>query len=506
MERWISLFGYAVMILLAVLLSSNRRRFPWRIVLVGTLMQFALAALMLNTAAGRGSFALLGDLVTSMLDCVDAGSEFVFGKGFREHYFAFRILPTIIFVSALMSILYYLKVMQAVVWGMAWVMQKTMNLSGAESLAAAANVFVGQTEAPLVVRPYVETMTRSELMAVMIGGFASIAGGVLAAYVGMGINAGHLITASVLSAPAGLLIAKILQPETEEPLTRGVVKTEVKIDARNIIEAAAEGASEGLKLALNVAAMLLAFLAIIAVFNLGIGQLGKLFGQTWSLELLLGLAFAPLAWCMGVRWDECRPAGELLGLKMVANEFIAYERLSEWNKTGQPYALSERTQVILAYALCGFSNFGSIGIQIGGIGAMAPSRRGDLASLGLRAMLGGTLACCMTACVAGVLLVEKAPDSESKPPREKVAEVQHGELLANPDIHHVNRQVVTEFRQHLQAAAAGGESTGCGQGQGREFRLAFGHCLEHRHSFRADGHSIRGVLHVAAREELIGFG
>lgn len=413
MERLTSLFGYFVMILLAIAMSSHRRRFPWRIVITGTLLQFSLAVLILKTTPGLVLFDTIGNIITALLNCVDQGSVFVFGEAYKEHFFAFRVLPTIIFVSALMSVLYHLRIMQSVVWAMAWVMQKLMNLSGAESLAAAANVFIGQTEAPLIIRPYVATMTRSELMALMVGGFATISGGVLAAFVSEGIDASHLLTASVISAPAGILIAKILQPETEEPVTRGSVRTEIKVETTNLIEAAAEGASEGLKLALNVGAMMIAFLALIAALNLLLGYVGTQLGQTWSLEIFLGYVFAPLAWCLGITWSECKPAGELLGLKMVANEFVAYVQLADCKRYGTPYLLSQRTITIMTYALCGFSNFGSIGIQIGGIGAMAPSRRGELAQLGLRAMLGGTLACCMTACVAGVLL--SADEASSKP-------------------------------------------------------------------------------------------
>jgi CNT family concentrative nucleoside transporter len=404
MERVVSVVGYAAMLLLAWGMSSHKHRFPWRMVITGTLLQTCLALFMLRTSVGQALFGAIGDGVTALLGFVDAGSLFVFGEAYQEHYFAFRILPTIIFVSAIMSVLYYLRIMQGVVWAMAWVMQRTMNLSGAESLAAAANVFVGQTEAPLVIRPYVETMTRSELMALMVGGFATISGGVLAAFVGMGIDAGHLLTASVISAPAGMMIAKILQPEVEEPLTRGTVRTSVAIEARNVIEAAAQGTTEGLKLALNVGAMLLVFFALIAMCNALLGQLGAWCGQTWSLELLLGYLFWPLAWLMGIETSQCQAAGELLGLKMVATEFVAYERLAAWKQQGTPHVLTERTVVIMSYALCGFSNFGSIGVQLGGIGELAPRRRGELAELGLRAMLGGTLACCMTGCVAGLLM------------------------------------------------------------------------------------------------------
>jgi CNT family concentrative nucleoside transporter len=319
-------------------------------------------------------------------------------------YFAFQVLPTIIFFAALMSILYHYGVMQKVVEAIAWVMHKTMRTSGAESLSAAANIFVGQTEAPLVISPFVATMTRSELMAVMVGGFATIAGGVLAAYVGFGLDAGHLLTASVISAPAALLIAKILEPEVDEPKTLGHVRVEIPRASVNGIDAAARGTIQGLKLALNVAAMLIAFLALIALLDGALAWVGARFGQEWSFSLLLGYAFSPFAWLMGIEWGDCLPVGELLGKRMVANEFVAYMQLDKWMEAGSEVELSERSVVITTYALCGFANFGSIGIQLGGIGPLAPERQSDLARLGLRAMLGGTLASFMTACVAGMLL------------------------------------------------------------------------------------------------------
>jgi len=304
-----------------------------------------------------------------------------------------------------MSVLYYIGLMQLVVKGFGWLVQKTLGTTGAESLAAAANIFLGQTEAPLVVRPYVASMTKSELMAIMVPGFGSTAGGVLAAYIGMGINAGHLVTASVLSAPAGLLIAKVLQPETEQSKLTGSETLEVPNIGANLIEAAAIGASEGVKLAINVAAMLIAFLALIAMINGAVGWIGNyFFQQQWSLGAACSYLFAPIAWVMGVDAKDALPVGELLGIRMVGNEFIAYEKMAEWLKADSPVQLAERSKVILTYALCGFANFGSIGIQIGGIGAMAPDRQSDLARLGLRAMLGGTLACFMTACVAGMLI------------------------------------------------------------------------------------------------------
>jgi concentrative nucleoside transporter, CNT family len=410
--RLVSFFGLFVMIFLAWLMSSHRRRFPWRVVIAGMLLQFLLAVLTLKTPPGQAFFRGIGDFFELMLGFTDQGAKFVFGESFKEHFFAFKVLPTIIFFSCFMTLLYYLKVMQWVVKAMAWAMQKTLGTSGAETLSAAANVFLGQTEAPLMIRPYLSGMTVSELNAVMIGGFANISGGVLAAFVEMGIDAGHLVTASVISAPASLLIAKIIEPEIGQPATLGEVRIDVPPIGANALEAIAIGATDGMKLALNVAAMLIAFMALIAMGDFAVQWLGdQLFYFTgwqsadqWSLRNALGILFAPIAWLLGIEWADCGRAGELLGLKMFANEFVAYQELSNWIKPDSGILLQERSVVILTYALCGFSNFASIGIQIGGLGAMAPERQSDLARLGLRAMLGGTLATCMMACVAGVLI------------------------------------------------------------------------------------------------------
>jgi len=317
---------------------------------------------------------------------------------------AFGVLPTIIFFSSLMAILYHYGVMQKLVSSLAWVMQRTLKTSGAESLAAATNVFVGHTEAPLVIRPYISNLTISELNAVMVGGFATISGGLLAVYAGLGIDPGHLLTASVISAPAGLLIAKILQPETEQPETTGSIKVDIPRQGVNVIEAAAIGASDGLKLALNVGAMLIAFLALMHMMDAFIGWVGMQLGQNdWSLATALGYSFWPFAFLMGIPANECLAAGELLGLKTFMNEFVAFEQFGTWMKEESP-RLSLRSQAIMTYALSGFANFGAIGIQIGGIGGIAPDRRSDIARLGLRAMIGGAIACSMTACIAGILL------------------------------------------------------------------------------------------------------
>ncbi len=398
------------MIALGFAMSADRRNVNLRLVVAGVGLQFLLALLVLKTGPGQVLFGYIGAFFTALLNYVDAGSSFVFGDAFGEHFFAFKVLPTIIFFAALMGVLYHLGLVQYVVAAFAWVMQRTLRTSGAESLAAAANIFVGQTEAPLVVRPYVASMTRSELMALMVGGFATIAGGVLAAFVGLGIDAGHLVAASVISAPAALVVAKVMQPEVEEPKTLGRVSIAVERPATNVVEAAANGTLDGLRLALNVAAMLIAALGLIALVDGALGLLGQgvgyvlgMEGLKWSLSAALGYLFAPFAWLMGIEAKDCLLAGELLGKKMVANEFVSYVQLSQWMQPGSGVELSQRSVIILTYALCGFANFSSIGIQLGGIGGLAPERRRDLARLGFRAMLGGSLACFMTACVAGIL-------------------------------------------------------------------------------------------------------
>ena len=404
MERAISFLGLFVMIGLAWLMSSHKRKFPWRVVIGGLLLQLTFAFLILKTDRGQQFFDGVDGIFNHLMACVDAGSSFVFGKDFSEHYFAFRVLPSIIFFAALMQALYYVGVMQLIVRGLGWVVQRTLGTTGPESLAAAANIFLGQTEAPLVVRPYVNRMTKSELMAIMVPGFGSTAGGVLIAYKGMGIDAGHLLTASVLSAPASLLIAKVMLPETETPEPVEKVELEMGDSGGNLVEAVSVGTLEGLKLALNVGAMLISFLALLALCDGLLGWVGGWFQQEWSLSAIFGWVFWPIAWVMGIETKDCAPAGQLLGIKMAANELVAYGRFSEWIKGEGGVSLSERSQVILTYALCGFANFSSIGIQIGGIGGMAPERQRDLAKLGLRAMLGGALANFMTACIAGMLL------------------------------------------------------------------------------------------------------
>lgn len=412
----IGFIGVFVFLSIAYGMSKHRAKVSWRVVIWGTILQWSFAVFALGIPALgvpgplRFAFNAANDGVNKILDYTIEGSRFIFGSlldsdkfGF---IFAFQVLPTIIFVASLMAVLYQLGAMQPVVKGLAVVMQKFMGTSGAESLSAAANIFVGQTEAPLVVKPFVKDMTQSEMLAVMVAGMASVAGGVLAAYTGMLRGqipdiAGHLLTVSFMSAPSSLVIAKLLLPETETPKTLGKIPPEAhKKVYTNTIEAAAGGAAEGLTLALNVAGMLLAFIALIALINGLLGALGGLFGAPdLTLQWILGWLFAPLAFLMGIPWSECIQAGALLGEKTVLNEFVAYMHLAE-----QSSAFSERSAVILSYALCGFANFSSIAIQIGGIGGMAPERKTDLARLGIISVVGGTLSTFMMAAMAGVLL------------------------------------------------------------------------------------------------------
>lgn len=402
MERLVALLGLGVFVGFAYLTSVNRRAIRWRPVMWGLALQFALGVFILKTTPGLVLFEWLGSVVSNFLNFSDVGAEFVFGENFQEAFVAFKVLPTIIFFSAVISLLYHYGLLQKVVNGVAWVMMRTMKTSGAETLSAAGNIFVGQTEAPLLIKPYVETMTMSELHAVMTGGFATIAGGVLAAYISFNVPANHLIAASVMSAPAALAISKIMFPETEVSTTKGNVSLKVERTTANGIDAIAQGTIDGLKLALNVGAMIIAFLGILAAVNAFLGFLGGLVGYPdFSLELILATLLAPVAWLMGIPWADCSAVGTLLGKKTILNEFIAYLDLQALM---QDNAISDRAITIATYALCGFANIGSIGIQIGGIGAIAPNRQADLARIGVRAMVAGTLACFMTACIAGILL------------------------------------------------------------------------------------------------------
>ncbi len=417
------LFGLAVLIGIVWLFSNNKRAVDWKLVATGVSLQIAFAALVLLVPGGREVFDALGHGFVRILSFVNAGSTFIFGDlmdistyGF---IFAFQVLPTIIFFAALMGVLYHLNVMQAIVRVMALAITKVMRVSGAETTSVCASVFIGQTEAPLTVRPYIPKMTESELITMMIGGMAHIAGGVLAAYVGMlgggdpeqqAFYAKHLLAASIMAAPATLVVAKILIPETGEPLTRGTVKMEVEKNTANIIDAAAAGAGDGLRLALNIGAMLLAFIALIALANWPLTWIGEVtglqaaIGRPTDLATIFGYVLAPIAWVIGVPWEDASTVGSLIGQKVVINEFVAYLQLADIvNGRVAGMSLSDEGRLIATYALCGFANFSSIAIQIGGIGGLAPERRQDLARFGLRAVLGGSIATLMTATIAGVL-------------------------------------------------------------------------------------------------------
>ncbi len=405
MERLLPLVGMACILGIAYALSTDRKAIRFKTVAWGLGLQFALALFVLKSEVGRNVFEWLGHKVERVLQFAFEGSKLVFGSlgekggGSVGFVFAFQVLPTIVFIAALFAILYYLGVMQVVVKLFARVMTRLMGASGAESLNVAASIFMGQTEAPLTVRPFLNKMTQSELMCVMTSGMAHVSGGIMGAYILFGIEAKHLLTAVIMTAPGTILLAKMFVPETGTPETAGTVKLEIPRTDANLIGAAARGTSEGLQLALNVAAMLISFLALVALFNAILMKVGMLFGVPLSMERILGWFFMPLATVMGVPLKDASVVGGLLGTRMVLNELIAYQQL------GQLKAILDPKSVIIAtYALCGFANFSSIGIQIGGIGALAPERKNDLARLGLRALLAGTLANFMTACIAGMLL------------------------------------------------------------------------------------------------------
>jgi len=450
MERFISLIGILVFFGLAYLLSVDRKSIRWRTVIWGFALQFLFAVFVMRTGIGFQIFNGIGNLVTAFLNFSDAGAEFVFGENFRDIFFAFKVMPTVIFFSAFISLLYYYGILQRLVSGIAWVMQRTMKTSGPETTSCAANIFVGQTEAPLLIKPFVNHLTQSELHAVMVGGFATVAGSVLAAFIGFGLSAQQLIAATVMNAPGALAMSKIVYPELEKsqyrlsgsrktqarsthdrthdrvmaepggaedvPAASTSVAVEEVIDERlqedeeikeeqsidNPIAAIADGAIQGMRLVLNIIAILIAFLALIAFLNAILGWLGGLFGfPQLSLEWILSLLLAPLAFLMGVPWQDAGQVGILLGKRTIINEFVAYVDLRGMVEAG---AISERSIAIATFALCGFANISSIGQQIGGIGGLAPKRIPDLAKLGFRAMLAGTLCNFVTASIAGLLL------------------------------------------------------------------------------------------------------
>ena len=440
------IIGIALLVGIAFIFSNNKSRISWRLVFGGLALQLVFAILILKGEDLRSFFFILAwpkdffnwisYFFVLVLNFTSAGAKFIFGdlakppgtEGSLGSFFAFQVLPTIIFFASLMSVLYYLGIMQLIVKGMAWIMARTLGTSGAESLSNSANVFVGQTEAPLVIKPFINKMTKSEILTVMVGGMATIAGGVMAAYIqilgsayavkhgipleqAQQLFATRLLGASVMAAPAGIVIAKILFPETEEPVTKGTVKIEVEKNASNVIEAAANGAADGWKLAINVGAMLLAFIALIALINyllLGVGDLINVndtlvakFGQPLSFQLIIGLVLQFVAFGIGVPWQDALNFGSLLGIKIVLNEFVAYTEMGTLVEMGK--IINEKSILMLTYALCGFANFSSIAIQMGGIGPLAPDRKSDIAALGIKAVIGGVLATLMTATLAGLL-------------------------------------------------------------------------------------------------------
>ncbi len=437
--------GLIFLLFIAFLFSNNKRRINWKMVGTAIGIQLIFAIFIIHGETLRSYFYPLGipkdilnafaAIIVQLLHFTTDGATFVFGKlavnsssDGLGHIFAFQVLPTIIFVSAITSILYYLGVLQAIVKAMAWLMAKLLGTSGAESLSNSANIFVGQTEAPLLIRPYISKMTNSEILTIMVGGMATIAGGVMASYIqmlGQAYAATYhlsldeaqlrfavqLLAASTMAAPASLAISKILYPETEEPVTRGTVKLKIEKNASNIIEAAANGAGEGVKLAINVAAMLIAFIALIALINYALVSIGDLLGiNAWliekyrtplSLQFIFGVVLQIIAVCIGVPWSDALSFGSLIGTKIALNEFVAYLEMSKLIQSG---LLTEKGTIMATYALCGFANFASIAIQIGGISPLAPERKKDIAALGLKAVLGGTIANLMTATLAGILL------------------------------------------------------------------------------------------------------
>jgi len=410
-DRLRGFFGMLFILGFAVFLSDNRRAISGRVIFWGLLLQWSFALLVLRVPAGVEILKHAGTAVESVLACALEGAEFVFGKplvdpkGPAAFVFAFRVLPTVIFVAALFAVLYHLGVMQWVVRGFAVVMAWLMGTSGAESLNVAASLFLGQTEAPLTIRPYLARLTKSELLTVMTSGMAHVSGGVMAAYFAFGVEPRHILTAVIMTAPGAILLSKLLVPETERPETLGTVKAaEISADA-NVLDAAARGTRDGLHLALNIAAILISFLGLVALMNKGLGLLhfhiDAIGFDGTSLQGIVGWAMAPVAYLLGVPWEDCRAVGKLLGTRTVLNELIAFSDLGQLIKTN---VLMDRSVVISSFALCGFANISSIGIQLGGIGALVPERRHDLARLGIRALLAGTLANYLSACIAGILL------------------------------------------------------------------------------------------------------
>ncbi len=401
-ERFISLIGILVFIGIGYLVSANRQAIKWRPVLWGIALQLIIAVIILRIPLAYNIISWIGEGVTTFLAFSDVGAQFVFGESYEQHLFAFKILPIIIFFSAFVSILYYLGLLQQIVKVVAWIMQKTTQTSGAESLSNAANIFIGMTEAPLLVKPFISQMTLSELNTVMTGGLATIAGSVLAAYISFGMPAQDLITASVMAAPCALGMSKLLYPETEKPETAGTLQLNIEKTAINVVDAAAAGALEGAKLAVNIAAIIIAFLGLIAFLNAILSTIGGLFGYSeLSLNFILGILLYPIAILTGVPITEASPVAALIGKKIILNEFIAYIDLGELIQNN---TLSERSIKIATFALCSFANIGSVGIQIGGLSGIAPQRRSQLAQLGIRALIGAILTNLIVAATAGLLM------------------------------------------------------------------------------------------------------
>jgi CNT family concentrative nucleoside transporter len=429
-SRWVGLLGVAVILGLAYAMSNNRKAINWRLVISGLVLQLVMAIFVLKVPFGQQLFHWIGDRITELLHFSDKGAGFVFGPLVTkpdellrlfgpgaDYIFAFRVVPTIIFVSSLVSISYYLGIMQKVVQWVAKAVAVIMGASGSEALSNAASVFVGQVEAQLLIKPYVPTMTMSELLASMAGSMACVAGGVLAVYIGLGIKASYLLTASIMAAPGALVISKLVWPETEESKTKGNVQVEVQKTNANLIDAAAHGASDGLRIGLNVVAMLIAFIALIYLTDAVMGQFGHWFYaagmrldfvgidlNNLRLQDLFGTMFAPVAWLLGVPWADAHTVGRLMGEKLVINEFVAYTDLSAMLKHLGTTTISPHAETIVTFALCGFANFSSVAIQVGGIGEIAPSRRQDLARLGLKALMCGTMASYLSATLAGLLV------------------------------------------------------------------------------------------------------
>jgi len=398
-QSLISFFGLLTFLFLAWLLSNHRWQMNWRVIFGGLGLQFLLGIGILHTPFGGALFLAAQKGATRIIDLSDLGAKFIFGDSFADHFFAFKVLPTIVFISSLSYLLFYWGITQRIISVMGAVMCRVMRISGCESLVAAANVFCGQTEAPLFIKPYLPTMTKAEINTMMTAGMATVSGGALAAYVGFGISAGHLIAASLMAAPAAVFVSKIIYPEMETPSST-IGKVELEMDDVNAFQAACSGAIQGLQMGLSIAAVLIAYIALIGLVNLILGSVGGIVGiEALTLEKIFGALFRPMAFLLGISWEESFIVGRLLGEKMAINEFLAYTHLR-----GAMDQLSPRAVTLTTYALCGFANFGSIAIQIGGVGTLVPSRKQDLARCGLKAMLGGFLASMITASIAGILL------------------------------------------------------------------------------------------------------